>query len=412
MEIQPGLKNSPLEKSRMSSLNNESIWTLPEGIDDVLPVEVKKLEVCRGLALTQMKRWGYELVYPPILEYLDSLLRAGDTELNLNTMKMIDQSTGRTVGIPADITPQIARIESFMEGQQVRRLCYAAPILKATNDRYPGSRNPIQLGAELYGHKGAESDVEIIGLLYDILRVLKISNPVIELSDMGLFRTLCSEAGLDKATESKILQCLLKRDQCELQRTLASSNIALSHSSKIEALLNLNGHLDVLTKAKEIFKNSSDSINDGLATLSNVAESLLSLNPKVNIKLDLAELRGYKYHSSTSFTVYVEGLGRPLCWGGRYTYESPKDDSCRPATGFSADLKSLSRLSEVDDYQAGEKVVIAPSIDNQKLKSHVDKLRREGYIVIQQITDKDFYPYAQSVLTQKDDGTWMLKDAK
>ena len=173
-----------------------------------------------------MNSWGYELVYPPILEYLDSLLRNIDPVLNLSTMKMVDQATGRTVGIPADITPQIARMESFMPGEGVRRLCYVGPILKAGLNRYPGSRNPIQIGAELFGHIGSESDVEVISLVCDLLKVLKIKGPVVELCDMGLLNVYVKMQKLMNRWNKKLLTCLLKRDLSSLRNTLHNYGIA------------------------------------------------------------------------------------------------------------------------------------------------------------------------------------------
>ena len=395
----------------MSLLKGQSIWTLPEGIDDVLPTDASQLESCRTHALSLMNNCGYQLVYPPILEYLDSLLRGMDPELNLNTMKMVDQSSGRTVGVPADITPQIARIESFMNDRQISRLCYAGPVLKANTSRYPGSRNPIQLGAELFGYKGPESDIEVISLLYDLLKVLKIDNPVIELSDMGLFRKLCRYASVNEPLENEILDALLRRDASDLQSSLSSSSVNSSIRSKFEVLLDLNGSLDVMDEAEGIFKEIP-GLNEGILTLKYVAKALLTINPKMDIRIDLSELRGYKYHSSISFMAHVEGLGRPLCWGGRYEYLSPRTGTFRPGTGFSTDLKSLSRISKLNGGLLHQKVVQAPPIQSDKLREFINKLRGDGYVVIQQLPGENFEPPAQSVIVQKENGCWTLKDAK
>ncbi len=395
----------------MSLLKGQSIWTLPEGIDDILPTDASQLELCRTHALSLMNNCGYQLVYPPILEYLDSLLRGMDPELNLNTMKMVDQSSGRTVGVPADITPQIARIESFMNDRQISRLCYAGPVLKANTSRYPGSRNPIQLGAELFGYKGPESDIEVISLLYDLLKVLKIDNPVIELSDMGLFRKLCRYASVNEPLENEILDALLRRDASDLQSSLSSSSVNSSIRSKFEVLLDLNGSLDVMDEAEGIFKEIP-GLNEGILTLKYVAKALLTINPKMDIRIDLSELRGYKYHSSISFMAHVEGLGRPLCWGGRYEYLSPRTGTFRPGTGFSTDLKSLSRISKLNGGLLHQKVVQAPPIQSDKLREFINKLRGDGYVVIQQLPGENFEPPAQSVIVQKENGCWTLKDAK
>lgn len=394
----------------MSLLKGQSVWTLPEGIDDVLPADASQLESCRSHALALMNNWGYQLVYPPILEYLDSLLRGMDPVLNLNTMKMVDQSTGRTVGVPADITPQIARMESFMNDRQISRLCYAGPVLKANTSRYPGSRNPIQLGAELFGYRGPESDIEVISLLYDLLKKLKIDNPVIELSDMGLFRKLCRYASVKEPVENEILDALLRRDASDLQSRLSSSSVNSSLRSKFEVLLELNGSLDVMDEAEKIFKELPE-LSEGILTLKYVAEALLAINSKMDIRIDLSELRGYKYHSSISFMAHVEGLGRPLCWGGRYEYLSPRTGTFRPGTGFSTDLKSLSRISKLKGSHLHQKIVQAPSIRSDKLRQFINELREDGYIVIQQLPGENFEPPAQSVIVQKENGCWTLKDA-
>ena len=395
----------------MSLLKNHSLWTLPEGIDDVLPAEASQLELCRTYALALMKNWGYQLVYPPIIEYLDSLLRGVDPELNLNTMKMVDQSSGRTVGVPADITPQIARIESFMNDRQISRICYAGPVLKANTSRYPGSRNPIQLGAELFGYKGPESDVEVISLLHDLLTKLKINNPVIELSDMGLFRQLCRYASVKGPLENEILDALLRRDASDLQSILSSSSVNSSLRSKFEVLLELNGTLDVLDEAREIFKELPE-LSEGILSLKYVAEALLAANPKMDIRIDLSELRGYKYHSSISFMAHIEGLGRPLCWGGRYEYLSPRTGTFRPGTGFSTDLKSLSRISKLKGGHLHQNIVQAPLIRSDKLRQFINKLREDGYIVIQRLPGENFESPAQSVIVEREDGGWTLKDTK
>ncbi len=395
----------------MSITKSQSIWTLPEGIDDLLPAEADKLEVCRFHAIAHMKNWGYKLVYPPILEYLDSLLQGMDPELNLNTMKMVDQSTGRTVGIPADITPQIARIESFMTNQQISRLCYVGPVLKANSSRYPGSRNPIQLGAELFGYEGPAGDVQIINLLYDLLKVLRIDDPVIELSDMGLFRRLCRDALVDELAENDILDALLRRDLTDLQHRLTSWKVAPSFCSKFEALLELNGSLDVLLEAEKIFRGSP-CLLEGILRLKYVAESLLITNPMMDIKIDLSELRGYKYHSSTSFIVHIEGLGRPLCWGGRYDYMSPRDRTIRPGTGFSADLKSLSRISKLNVGRSREKIALAPSVHSDELHKLVNQLRKDGYVVIHQLPGENFEHPVQGIIVKMESGCWALKEMK
>ena len=395
----------------MSLLKGQSIWTLPEGIDDILPAEASRIELCRSHALALMKNWGYQLVYPPILEYLDSLLRGMDPELNLNTMKMVDQSSGRTVGVPADITPQIARIESFMNDRQISRICYAGPVLKANTSRHPGSRNPIQLGAELFGYRGPESDIEVISLLHDLLTKLEIDNPVIELSDMGLFRHLCRYASVNGPLENEILDALLRRDASDLQSILSSSSVNSSLRSKFEVLLELNGSLDVLDEAGETFKELPE-LSEGILTLKYVAEALLEINPKMDIRIDLSELRGYKYHSSISFMAHVEGLGRPLCWGGRYEYLSPRTGTFRPGTGFSTDLKSLSRISKLRGDHLHQNIVQAPPIRSDKLQQFINKLREDGYIVIQQLPGENFEPPAQSVIVQKEDGGWTLRNAK
>ena len=394
----------------MLSNSSESIWTLPDGIDDLLPDEAKTLELCRRLMLQHMNVWGYELVYPPILEYLDSLLRDIDPELNLSTMKMVDQATGRTVGIPADITPQIVRMESFMPGEGVRRLCYVGPILKAGLNRYPGSRNPIQIGAELFGHIGSESDVEIISLVCDLLKVLKIKGPVIELCDMGLFKHICQNAKINESLEQKLLTCLLKRDLSSLRHVLHNYGIASESGFQIEALLKLNGSKSVLTDAKQIFKEYPDSVIKDLDALIFVAESLSYLYPDVEIKFDLAALSGYKYHSSISFTVFVDDLGRPLCWGGRYEYESPKDGKKRPGTGFSADLKSLSRLSHLPKTDFETKTVIAPALLDTELKKYLDQLRSNGFRVIQPLPNEKSKHISQGIVEQNKAGDWSVKD--
>ena len=385
----------------------EKNWMLPTGVDDVLGPQAYLMENLRNRILREMFSWGYQFTIPPMLEYLDSLLDGVGPDLELQTFAVTDQSSGRLLGIPADITPQIARIDRLNKAQdELRRYCYAGSVMHSVSNVMGGSRNPLQIGAELYGHDGVESDIEIILLLVKTLKVAGIADLTLELSDMGIFRELCKIGELDKDLENDVLKLLLTKNRDDLKKLLDFSSVGEQNQSFILSLLDLNGGEETIETAKATLSNVSSSIANALDKLNLVVKYLKNRCKNLNIHIDFAELQGYRYHSSITFSVYIPHFGRAIAWGGRYN--SLYDGKGTFATGFSTDLKTLVELSSASESESSCGVSIyAPAGNEPELINLIEKLRTEGNIVVQGFSDtesKELGQYSEIVVKSK--GKW------
>ncbi|HDP88644.1 MAG TPA: ATP phosphoribosyltransferase regulatory subunit [Thioalkalivibrio sp.] len=327
-------------------MTNLDHWLLPEGIDEALPDEAERLEAYRRRLIDLYHAWGYELVMPPFIEYLESLLTGTGHDLDLKTFKLTDQLTGRMMGVRADMTPQVARIDAHRLGRTTpTRLCYLGTVLNTRSDGFGGTRSPLQVGAELYGHAGIDSDIEIIALMLETLRATGVRDVYVDLGHVGVFRSLVRDAGLSDEQEAAFFDMLQRKSIPEINEFLAGLAVDPASSERLRRLAEFNGDAEVIDVARELFGGAAVAVGDALDYLAAVVAAVQARFPDVALHVDLAELRGYHYHTGVVFTAYVPGEGQEVARGGRYDEIGKVFGRARPATGFSADLKTLARLS-------------------------------------------------------------------
>ncbi len=384
---------------------------LPEGVDEHLPPAAWRLEELRRRALDLFDTWGYQLCAPPLLEYLESLLSGVGEDLELQTFKFIDQLSGRLLGVPADTTPQIVRIDALRlptDGPQ--RLCYAGPILHTRPEKFAGSRNPLQIGAELYGHAGIDADVEVQALLLALCECLNIDDVTLELSHMGLYRGLSRAASLATVADAELLDALLRKDRTEVERVLAAAAVPRHFAIMFCALLSLHGERDVLARARRDLAAAPPDVVAAVASLEDVVDGIARLRPNARVHLDLAELRGYHYHTGLMFAAYTAGFGRAIAWGGRYDNVGAYFGRPRPATGFSTDLKLLSAISRQNAERPP--AIVAPVGSGADLLGAIAALRARGEQVVQALPgETPTSGVAPSRRLECVNGVWQVVDA-
>ena len=358
-------------------------WLLPEDIADVLPAEARKVESLRRAILDLYQSYGYELVAPPILEFLDSLLTGTGSDLNLQTFKLVDQLSGRTLGLRADITPQVARIDAHLLNRAgVTRLCYAGSVAHARTPVGSSSREQLQLGAEIYGCANWEADFEAITLLLKTLGVAGLKKVYLDLSHAGILTGILADQKLAKETIETLYGLLQTKDRPRLQQwaTCLPAKIA----DALLALTELNGPCaEVLAQAKQVLPKHA-AIDQALADLERIVSAAnANANAGIELSIDLADLRGYQYHSGVMFAAYVDGLPQPIARGGRYDQVGQAFGRSRPATGFSLDLLTLASLSPL---QVRKFAILAPWVQDVALENAITELRNRGEVVIQVLT--------------------------
>jgi ATP phosphoribosyltransferase regulatory subunit len=357
-------------------------WLLPEGIEELLPPDTWRLEALRRRLLDLYRSWGYELAIPPLVEFLDALLTGAGRDLDLQTIKFVDQLSGRLMGVRADMTPQAARIDAHqLKRDHPVRLCYLGPVLRALPDRLGGIRNPLQVGAELFGHSGVESDVEILGLMLETLRVAGIDEVFVDLGHVGIFRGLAEQGGLDPEDEARLFDLLQRKDRPDIETFLQARRIGAPIADMLRALPDLNGDADVVTRARQTLAAGAQPVAEALDTLDALARVLAGTLPHVALHFDLAELRGYQYQTGVVFAAYVPGYGQEVARGGRYDRIGEIFGRARSATGFSADMKTLVALGQPPDSPVAA-AILAPWGDDPMLHARIRELRAEGEVVI------------------------------
>ncbi|MDP2144511.1 MAG: ATP phosphoribosyltransferase regulatory subunit [Gallionella sp.] len=351
-------------------------WLLPEHIQDMLPEEAWRVEAMRAKFLELMRTHGYQLVAPPLLEYAESLLIDGSADMDLRTFKLVDQLSGRTLALRADITPQVARIDAHLLNRQgVARLCYAGSVLHTQPAGLTRTRELLQIGAELYGHSGLESDLEIQQLMLRALALLGVDNVHLDLGHVGVFRALVRHAGLDRELENALFSALQSKDSATIQTLVQPLDAPVRDA--LLALPTLYGDCaDVLARARHALPNHPDIVA-ALNDLDTVSAKLTPLVAKVGI--DLADLRGYHYHSGMVFAAYHAGSHDAIALGGRYDDLGKSFGRARAATGFSMDLRQLYSLLTVQSPKLG---ICAPALDNAALRDKIAQLRAAGEAVV------------------------------
>jgi len=381
-------------------------WLLPEGIDELMPEEAAQLERMHRLLVDRMQSWGYQLVVPPLVEYLDSLLTGTAKTLDLQTFKLIDQLSGRLLGIRADMTPQVARIAAhrLRNNADVLRLCYIGSVLHTLPAGQASSRNPIQLGAEIYGHAGPESDMESIQLMVELLEISGASGSIsLDIGHVGIYRGLADFAELDDEQEQALFSAMQRKALPEILSLLSGYAIAETASNMLAALSELNGDVSVLSKAKQILRDAPDSVSKALDTLVVLAEMTKQRLPDIQLNFDLAELRGYHYHTGVVFAAYQSNSAQAIALGGRYDDIGQDFGHAQPATGFSLDLKKLvtSFPKPTDKRQI---ISTEWSTDLQQLEL-VSNLREQGNIVVFDLPGSK--SQTEKTLIQQD-GRWQV----
>jgi ATP phosphoribosyltransferase regulatory subunit len=351
-------------------------WLLPEAIEDLLPDEARHVESLRRSLLDRFARHGYQLVAPPLLEYVDSLLTGSGRDLDLRTFKLVDQISGRTMGLRADITPQVARIDAHLLNRRgVARLCYCGSVLHTLPAGLLASREPVQIGAELYGHGGWQADSEIIRLLAGALAISGVAGLRIDLGHVGLFRALAARSGLAADAEQEVFAALQAKDISSLRELVKS--VAEPVRSALLALPECYGGIDVLERAGWLLAPCPEA-GEALDNLRRLAADLGHLSG-MPVGFDLADLRGYHYHSGVVFAAYCDGLPGPLALGGRYDQVGRSFGRGRAATGFSIDLRDLARMAPRREAPGA---ILAPWPEDDEARTEVERLQGRGETVV------------------------------
>ena len=359
-------------------------WVLPQGIEESLPENAARLETLRRDLLDLYASWGYELVRPPFIDHIESLITGTGHDLDLQTFKLIDQVSGRTLGVRADMTPQVARIDAHQLKREVpTRLCYIGTVLRARPDSFGGSRSPIQVGAELYGHAGVESDVEILGLMLNTLSVAGVDDVYVDLGNVDIFRGLAEQAGLSADDESLLFEMMQRKAVTEIEQLLDGLNLGNDDRTMLSSLVELNGDASVIEHARKVLQKANANVKEAIDYLEKTAEKIAMRFDNVGFNFDLAELHGYHYQTGVVFAAFVPKRGEAIARGGRYDDIGQIFGNARAATGFSTDLKLLDTLTTREFKIASR--VFAPIADDENLASKIIELREQGTCVVEQL---------------------------
>ena len=350
-----------------------SAWVLPDHIADVLPSEARHIEELRRDLLDTARSYGYELVMPPLLEHLESLLTGAGSALDLQTFKLVDQLSGRMMGLRADSTPQVARIDAHLLNRAgVTRLCYCGPVLHTRASAPHATREPLQLGAEIYGHAGLEADIEILTLAFDCLQAARVQAPSIDLADARLVKALLADVSLSPARLAEVHAALAAKDSAEL--SALTRDLPQTVHQGLLALVQLYGDAGVLAEAEKTLP-ALPAVREALQSLRYLAQHL----PAAQLSFDLADLRGYAYYTGVRFAIYAPGASDALVRGGRYDEVGAVFGRNRPAAGFSLDLKALVAVVAPRALQAA---IRAPWREDAGLNAAIAGLRARGEVVV------------------------------
>jgi ATP phosphoribosyltransferase regulatory subunit len=372
-------------------------WQLPEGIDELAGSQAVSFEVIRRRLLDLYQSWGYELVIPPMVEYVESLILTSDS-VDQKTFKFLDPCSGRMLGVHADITPQIARIDSKRsEVGSVDRYCYINAILQTRADDFYASRSPIQAGAELYGFKGIEADIEVIEMMISSLSILDIENLTLSLGNTSIFSALTQAAELDVEITATLRDIFKRKSIPDLAVFLEQNTIV--EGERFKALMSLEGGVDVLDSAKQLFADLPQAL-EAIDSLTKLNEAFADRD--VDLMFDLGEVKAYEYHNGVVFAAYHTDFSKALAQGGRYNGLSQSFGVARDATGFSLDLKFL--IQQQSDSKFSPKTLLAPNTNDASLKAFVKELRSNGVVVKQDIENSN------NANIVKSGNGWIIKD--
>lgn len=348
-------------------------WTLPDYVEDMLPDEAVYLESLRRSILDLYQAHGYFYVIPPMLEYIESLNSNGQ-DMDLDTFKVVDQLSGRLMGVRADITPQVARIDAHLiHNEEVTRLSYAGSVLRTKPASFLQSREPFQIGAELYGFKGIEADLEIQTLLIKTLNTIGIKSPVFDFNHLDIFTSLIASSNIERVPLDRLYEAMQKKDQSEVKSLTQS--LDKKNREALIALVSLYGDVNILKVADKVLPQDKP-IKNALQFLNQIDKALKESD--IKISYDLSDIRGYQYHNGLVFSVYADQCYSPIALGGRYDNIGASFGRKRPATGFTMDLKNIVTL-----FPNGKKAkaILAPQVNDAGLQKAIETLRQQGDIV-------------------------------
>jgi ATP phosphoribosyltransferase regulatory subunit len=363
-------------------------WMLPDGIEEILPDQARELEASRRKVVDLFKSWGYDYVIPPLVEFTDSLLTGSGEDISLLTFKFTDQGSGKTLGLRADITPQVARMDAHsLKREGVNRLCYAGHVLH-TRPKWPlASRSPVQAGVELFGEQGLDADLEVISLLLNSLQVIGFPQQYIDLGHVGIYRGLAAAAALEDEKEAKLFELMQSKQYDAVDSWLQSNVEDTQCRDWFTALARLSGDVSILEKAAKVFAKAPESVRVAVNELSGLAASLKDRFPDARLYFDLSELRGYHYLTGIVFGAFAPGVGNAIALGGRYDHIGEAFGRARPATGFTVDLSAALRL--VESSVAGIDGIFAADVSDPEVWVEVQKLRAQGERVVCGLSGQD-----------------------
>ena len=374
-----------------------SNWQLPEGIDELTGDQAITFEQSRRDLLDLYQSWGYEVVVPPMIEFAETLV-LNSKSIDEKTFKFLDSISGKMLGVHSDITPQIARIDSKrVKSERVDRYCYINAILQTKADDFYASRSPIQAGAELYGFKGIDADIEIITLMIESLVLLGLNGVTLSLGNTSIFNALCDSANLNPKESAKLRDIFRRKSIPDLNNFLKNNQI--QDGDKFKALISLDGSEAVLDNANSVFKGIPSALNaiDDLRKLHDFFK-----DRNINLMFDLGEVKAYEYHDGVVFAAYHDSFSKALAQGGRYSGLTKSFGSSRDATGFSFDLKFLvqQQLKTVKK----QKTLVAPNTNDSKLTLLINELRSSGHIIKVDLTGSDDVDFVNK------NNEWKLKE--
>ena len=385
----------------------KTYWRLPKGVDELLPPRAWDLELLRRRVLDVFNQWGFDYIDPPLIEYLDALLVGSGEDLDLQTLKVVDQISGRQLGVRADMTSQAVRVDAHsVVTDGVQRLCYAGPVVFANPASTQTSRVQLKAGAEIFGAPSIDADVEVVGLMLEALRVAQIHAPVVLLGHMGIYRQLVAEllrtGDLVSDHQAQLFSSVQRKAESDIRALLAGSALC----DMMVALPTLMGQPNVLTEARQVLADAPKGVLSKLDELALFAERVSS-HSAAEIRIDVAELSGYGYHNGAVFAVYHPEHGRALAQGGRYDGVGEAYGRARAATGFDMNLKQLLTSNENQS-----ETIFAPLLPQQELREsqgqQVATLRASGLRVVSGLSEDDAAPPGCTRQLSYVDGEWQV----
>jgi ATP phosphoribosyltransferase regulatory subunit len=378
-------------------------WRLPAGVNELLPPDAWCLELLRRTVLDVFARWGYEYIDPPIVEYLDALLVGGGDDLDLQTLKTVDQRSGRLLGVRADMTAQAVRVDAHSRPvASVQRLCYAGNVVFANPVSPLDARVPLKAGAELFGTASLRADAEVIGLMLEVLDAVGITDPIVVLGHMGIYRSLVEGLGLHRVQESALFDAVQSKAETDIARLVGER----PEQTALVRLPSLMGERDVLAKARAHLAKSGAKVAAAIDQLEALADQVIEQSPGVRLRFDLAELVGYGYHNGPVFSAYHADVGRAVARGGRYDGVGDAFGRGRPATGFDVILNELV-TGTLDDRAVWVPWAVVENDGDGAFES-IRALRSGGDTVVVALSAEDECPPRCDRVLERADGTWVV----